>query len=145
MFSSCTVPPNKKGEQLGSSNQEASPSAGKTTGIVLVTCRACKYPYRYFRRREFFGGPWLSLLRQTSSQWGSQKLLQGFDRCLMNLKPGLSDFTSIFDSMKCPYWFLVIWAFFLHDFHFLFSCSSMPCSDCSVLHGIPVKNKSATT
>ena len=68
VFSSCTVPPNKKVEQLGSSNQEASPSAGKITGIVLVTCRACKYPYRYFRRREFFGGPWLSLLRQTSSQ-----------------------------------------------------------------------------
>ena len=144
MFSSCTVPPNKKVEQLGSSNQEASPSAGKITGIVLVTCRACKYPYRYFRRREFFGGPWLSLLRQTSSQWGSQKLLQGSDRCLMNLKPGLSDFYLHFWFNEM-YWFLVIWAFFLHDFHFLSSCSSMPCSDCSVLHGIPVKNKSATT
>ena len=144
MFSSCTVPPNKKVEQLGSSNQEASPSAGKITGIVLVTCRACKYPYRYFRRREFFGGPWLSLLRRVPSEG-----LKNYFKYPVGVSWTWSldslIFTSIFDSMKCPYWFLVIWAFFLHDFHFLFSCSSMPCSDCSVLHGIPVKNKSATT
>ena len=42
MFSGCTVPPDIKGTELGSSDQEASPSAGKNTGIVLVLCRAWK-------------------------------------------------------------------------------------------------------
>ena len=36
MFSGCTVPPDSKETELGSSNQEASPSAGKNTGVVLV-------------------------------------------------------------------------------------------------------------
>ena len=40
MFSGCTVPPNSKETKLGSSDQEASQSAGKKTGIVLVPCRA---------------------------------------------------------------------------------------------------------
>ena len=40
MFSGCTVPPDSKKTELGSSNQEASPSAGKNTGVVLVQCRA---------------------------------------------------------------------------------------------------------
>ena len=31
MFSGCTVPPDSKETKLGSSNQEASPSAGKNT------------------------------------------------------------------------------------------------------------------
>ena len=31
MFSGCTVPPNSKETELGSSGQEASPSAGKKT------------------------------------------------------------------------------------------------------------------
>ena len=38
MFSSCTVLPDSKENKLGSSNQEASPSAGKNTGIHLVPC-----------------------------------------------------------------------------------------------------------
>ena len=38
MFSGCTVPPDSKETELGSSDQEASPSAGKNTGIVLVPC-----------------------------------------------------------------------------------------------------------
>ena len=42
MFSGCTVPPDSKETKLGSSDQEASPSAGKNTGIVLVSCRAWK-------------------------------------------------------------------------------------------------------
>ena len=42
MFSGCTVPPDSKETKLGSSDQEASPSAGKNTGIVLVPCRAWK-------------------------------------------------------------------------------------------------------
>ena len=42
MFSGCTVPPDSKEIELGSSDQEASPSAGKTTMIVLVPCCAWK-------------------------------------------------------------------------------------------------------
>ena len=36
MFSRCTVPPESKETKLGSSDQEASPSAGKNTKIVLM-------------------------------------------------------------------------------------------------------------
>ena len=36
MFSGCTVPSDSKETKLGSSDQEASPSAGKYTGVVLV-------------------------------------------------------------------------------------------------------------
>ena len=42
MFSDCTVPPDSKETELGSSDQEASPSAGKNTRIVLVPCCAWK-------------------------------------------------------------------------------------------------------
>ena len=42
MFSGCTVLPDSKETELGSSDQEASPSAGKNTGIVLVPCHAWK-------------------------------------------------------------------------------------------------------
>ena len=38
MFSGCTVPPDSKETKLGSSNQEASLSAGKNTRVVLVPC-----------------------------------------------------------------------------------------------------------
>ena len=39
MFSGCTLLPDSKETDLGSNHQEASPSAGKNTGIVLVPCR----------------------------------------------------------------------------------------------------------
>ena len=42
MFSGCTVPPDIKETKLESSNQEAFPSAGKNTRIVLVPCGALK-------------------------------------------------------------------------------------------------------
>ena len=42
MFSGCTVLPDSKGTELGSNNQEVSPSAGKNTGIVLVPCCSWK-------------------------------------------------------------------------------------------------------
>ena len=35
----CTVPPDRKNTKLGGSDQEASLSAGKNTGIVLEPCR----------------------------------------------------------------------------------------------------------
>ena len=38
MFSDCTVLFDSKERELGSSDQEASLSAGKNTGIVLVPC-----------------------------------------------------------------------------------------------------------
>ena len=38
MFSGCIVLPDSKETELGSSDQEASPSAGKNNGIVLVPC-----------------------------------------------------------------------------------------------------------
>ena len=38
MFSGCTVPPDSKETELGSNEQEAFPSAGKSTGVVLVPC-----------------------------------------------------------------------------------------------------------
>ena len=38
MFSGWTVPADSKDTKLGSSNEEASPSAGKNTRVVLVSC-----------------------------------------------------------------------------------------------------------
>ena len=41
--------PDSKEIQLGSSDQEASPSAGKNTGVVLVPCSHMEvHPYSYF-------------------------------------------------------------------------------------------------
>ena len=42
MFSGCTVPPDSKETKPGSSNQEASLTAGKNTEIVLVPCHTWK-------------------------------------------------------------------------------------------------------
>ena len=42
MFSGCTMPLDSKETDLGSNDQEASPSAGINTRIVLVSCRAWK-------------------------------------------------------------------------------------------------------
>ena len=51
----CTVPPDSKETELGSSDQEASPSAGKNTGVVLVPCSRMEVrPYSYFRWCGYF-------------------------------------------------------------------------------------------
>ena len=42
MFSGCTALPGSKETKLGSSNQDASPSASKNARIVLVPCCAWK-------------------------------------------------------------------------------------------------------
>ena len=48
MFSGCTVLPNSKQTKLGSSSQEASPSAGKNTRVVLVSCSRMEvHPYSF--------------------------------------------------------------------------------------------------
>ena len=45
----CTVLADSKRTELGSSNQETSPSAGKNTGVVLVPCSRMEVrPYSYF-------------------------------------------------------------------------------------------------
>ena len=47
MFTGCTVLPDSNEIKLGSSDQEASPSACKNTGVVLVPCLCMEvYPYR---------------------------------------------------------------------------------------------------
>ena len=53
------VLPDSKGTELSSSAQEASPSAGKITGVVLVPCSRMEVrPYSYFR--------WLRVTKITS-------------------------------------------------------------------------------
>ena len=78
MFSGCTVPPDSKETELGSSNQEASPSVGENTGIVLVPFHSWKCVPQLFPVVWIFSEiPGCHLLRQMSFQWGSQKSLQG--------------------------------------------------------------------
>ena len=49
--------------ELGSSDQEACPSAGKNTGVVLVPClRTEVRPYGYFRWCGYFWVPWVSFV-----------------------------------------------------------------------------------
>ena len=73
MFSSCTVPHDSKVIELGSSNQEVSPSTSKNTEAVLVPHRAWKCVPTAISGEV----PECHLLQQMSSQCGSQKLLQG--------------------------------------------------------------------
>ena len=61
VFSSCTVPPDSKETKIGSSDQEASPSAVKNTGVVLVSCSHMEvHPHSYFQWCGYFWGPWMS-------------------------------------------------------------------------------------
>ena len=69
MFSGFTVPPDSKETKLGSTDQEASPSAGKNTGVVLVPCRAWKWvPTAISGGVDISEVPGCHLLRQMSSQ-----------------------------------------------------------------------------
>ena len=78
VFSGCTVLPNNEETQLGSSNQEASSSADKNTGIVLAPCCAWKcVPTVISGGVNISEFPGCHLLWQMSSQWGSQELLHG--------------------------------------------------------------------
>ena len=57
MFSGCAVMPDSKKTELGSSEQEASLSAGENTGVVFVPCLAIKmHPYSYFQCCGYFLG-----------------------------------------------------------------------------------------
>ena len=63
MFSGCTVPPDSKETELGSSDKEASPSAGKNTGVVLVPCLCMEVcPYSFFKWCGCFWGCWVSFV-----------------------------------------------------------------------------------
>ena len=63
VFSGCTVPSDSKETEVGSSDQEASPSAGKNTGVVLVPCSRMEVrPYSFFRWCGYFWGPWVSFI-----------------------------------------------------------------------------------
>ena len=63
MFFGCTLPSDSKETELGSSDQEASPSAGKNTGVVLVPCSRMEvHPYSYFRWCGYFWGSWVSFV-----------------------------------------------------------------------------------
>ena len=66
MFSACTVPPDSKETKLGSSNQEAFPSAGKNTGVALVPRRVC--PYIISSGVDISEVPRFHLLQKMSSQ-----------------------------------------------------------------------------
>ena len=60
--------------QLRIRDQEAFPSAGKKTRIVLVPCSHMDvFPYSYFQWCWYFWGPWVSFVM--SSQWESQKII----------------------------------------------------------------------
>ena len=77
LSSGCTVPPDSKETEIGSSNQEASPSAGKNTGVVLVPYLTWKcVPTAIFGGADISKVPGWHLLWLMSSQW-SPKLLQG--------------------------------------------------------------------
>ena len=50
----CTVLPDSKENEFGSSDQEACPSAGKNTGVVLVPHSIWKCPHSYFQWCRYF-------------------------------------------------------------------------------------------
>ena len=56
VFSGCTVLPGSKETKLGSSEQEAPPSAGKNNGVVLVPCSHMVEPPTKFSKTGGGGG-----------------------------------------------------------------------------------------
>ena len=63
VFSGCTVPPDSKETELGNSDQEPSPSAGKNAGVGLVpSLRIEVRLYSNFRWCGFLWGPWVSFV-----------------------------------------------------------------------------------
>ena len=69
MFSGCTVPLDRKETELGSSNQEFSPSAGKNTRVNIVPCLCMEVrPYSISGGVNISEVPGCHLLWQMSSQ-----------------------------------------------------------------------------
>ena len=70
-----TVPLDSKETELGSSDQQASPSAGKNTGVVLVPCsRMDVRPSSYFRWWGYFWGPLVSFVTTDEFSVGFTKI-----------------------------------------------------------------------
>ena len=78
MFSGCTVPPDSNKTELGSTDQEASPSAGKNTGVLFVPCHTwiC-VPTAISGHVDISKASRCHLLWHMSSQQRSQKLFPG--------------------------------------------------------------------
>ena len=69
MFSGCTVRLASKETELGSGDQEASPSAGKKAVIVLVSCCTWKcVPTTFSGGMDISEVPWCHFLQQICSQ-----------------------------------------------------------------------------
>ena len=101
VFSGCTVLPDSKETKLGSSNQETSPSADKNTGVALVLGCVWKcVPTAISVGVDILEVHGCHLLQKMSSQWGSQKLVQGLVSHELSLP---FCFWPIFNSMKWPY------------------------------------------
>ena len=99
VFSGCTVPPDSKETELGSSNQEASLSASKNNWVALVSCCAWKFVHTAISSGvDISEVPGCHLLQQMSSHWGSQKLLPGL--VSHELTVYLSVFLPILNSMN---------------------------------------------
>ena len=82
-----------KETELGSSDQEVSPSASKNTRIVLVPFRAWRcVPTAISGVVDISEVPRCHLLRQMSSQRGSEKLLQG------SVSHKLTDYLSVLNE-----------------------------------------------
>ena len=78
MLPGCPVLAKGKDTKLGSSNQEASSSAGKNIEIVLVPCHAWKCVLTGISGgADISEVPECHLVRQMSFQLGVTKLLQG--------------------------------------------------------------------
>ena len=67
MFSGCTVTADSNNTKLGISDQQSSPSAGENGSVLTAISSGV----------DISDVPGSHLLQQVSSQWGSQKLLQG--------------------------------------------------------------------
>ena len=59
VFSGYTLVPDSKETELGSSDEEASPLAGKNTGIVFVPCHSWKCVPTAISGGVYFWGPWM--------------------------------------------------------------------------------------
>ena len=69
MFSGCTVPLDSKETEPGKSNQNASPSAGKNTRVILVPCCSWKcVPTAFSGGVDISEIPGCHVLREMSSQ-----------------------------------------------------------------------------
>ena len=92
VFSGCTVLPDSKETKLGGSNQETSPSADENTGVALVLGCVWKcVPTAISVGVDILEVHGCHLLQKMSSQWGSQKLVQGL------VSHELTAYLSVFD------------------------------------------------